>query len=165
MSYDGYGPVRVSDLLGSAKAIGGIRKPERTLEDHERYYRELADLIAFDGAGKPGFFFRAIAEYKKHIERAKAGGWTFQYAEQVWNARYERDRADLEKAMAEQDRRRSAAIRETQAGRMERGRGRGKVEPANAALFDRTEEAGAEYSFPTEGPTELFDYANNRIRL
>src|ERR1700678_266253 len=117
MSHDGYGPVRLSDMLGSAKAIGELRKPSSTLDDHERYYRELADLIAFDGAGKPGFFFKAIVEYKKHLERAKANGWTFQQAEEVWNARYERDREALLAAMAAQDRQRSAAIRETQAGK------------------------------------------------
>lgn len=155
--------VRLSDLLGSAIQMPTIAPPGPSLDDWERYLREVADVLAFGPAGDPSIFFPMLRERMKWLRRARERNWEYEYAEQVWNAAYERDRAALLASQKELDRRRSAAMRETTGPR----RGRGKP-PADAAMFDRVDEGAAAYeSFPDEGPpvrNELFDYANDRIK-
>jgi len=134
------GPHKLSALLGSASEMPNVRPPGRSFDDWMRFLREIADYVAFDGRGDPGILYMAIVERKKWVEESIACGRTYQEAEQTWDAKYERERQNIENMLTQHDRQRVSAMRERD------GKGRRQRPPANERLFQREAEAEPDWS-------------------
>ena len=137
----GYRIPSLSQTLGHWLEIRNVRPPARTLDDLERYLREIAPYVTIDGDGRPTFFAVNIHRWKIRLEDARREGLTYEQAEQLWEAVAEREQAATQEA---QDYGARTAARALDERNNPRRGGRSKQR----------------YGADTEPADELFEHAN-----